>query len=146
MEYSVDLQIQSVVKYIPNGEDDNVEFTGIIDGATQGTARKKGADVNARSRQVELQRKDAEERTVVWDMDDDKWTDRDAEGSPDPDFQDDSGIAMMHEIPIATESQPRRRNDEMETDDNAQFYGRKEHPPSRVGNLVSLNLTTCHLF
>ncbi|KLO19215.1 DNA-binding protein [Schizopora paradoxa] len=131
--HGIDLQIKSVVKYIPNGEDDNVQFTGVVDGATQGTAKKKGMDVNARSRQVELQRKDAEERTVVWDMDDDRWSDRDAEGSPDPDFVDDSGIGM-HEIPIATESQP-RRPDDMDMDNSAQFYGRKEHPPSRVGNL-----------
>ncbi len=46
----------------------------------------------------------------------------------------------MHEIPIATESQHRRRNDEMETNDDAQFYGRQEHPPSRVGKMVSLTV------
>ncbi len=111
----------------------------MVDGATQGTARRKGVDVNTRLRQVELQRKDADERTVVWDMDDGKWSDRDAEGSPDPDFLNDSGIGM-HEIPIATESQHRRRNDEMETNDDAQFYGRQEHPPSRVGKMVSLTV------
>ena len=135
------MNIHSVVKYIPNGEEDNSPFAGLLETATQRAGKKGVADANTRQKLFDTQRRDAEDRNVMWNIEDlDKCSDMDAEGSPDPDCRavDDSGIGLLpSSLPFATEETEAGGDVTMESSHPGEFFGRIEQPPSRVGKLVS---------
>jgi len=97
-------------------------------------------------KQNEAQRKDAEQRVVVWDAENAAYmrlSDEDAEGSPDPDFVQTSGVDFQ--APIGQRDADRciipiMKQDAMDVDvkTQAEFRGKVEMPPSRVGKMVSM--------
>ena len=70
--HAVDVKVTSVSGYLPSGEDNNAPFTGITDknifAAPSLTPVEEAA---MRAQQIEIQRRDAVERRVVWNSDDD---------------------------------------------------------------------------
>ncbi|PAV23827.1 meiosis specific hop1 [Pyrrhoderma noxium] len=138
--HGIDVKVQSVARYIPNGEDDAQEFLGFRS-FPKGQEIKLASQVKARSMQTDSLMKDAEERMVAWNAEDPRWTDEDAEGDPDPDYVNDSGIAI--DVPLGIRKGdgtiiPKLRNGDvdMETSNNdAHYYGKPEVVPDRVGQL-----------
>ena len=139
--FRIDVKVQSVARYIPNGEDDSREFLGFRS-FQKGQEVKLASQVKARSMQTDALMKDAEERMVAWNAEDPRWTDEDAEGCPDPDYVNDSGIAI--DVPLGIRKGdgtiiPNLQNGDvdMETSNNdTHFYGKPEVVPDRVGQLV----------
>ncbi|THH03421.1 hypothetical protein EW145_g6266 [Phellinidium pouzarii] len=142
--HGIDVQVQSVAKYIPNNENNDSQFLGIEVVPKNGLGGLSGVtDSGYRSKQLEAQRKDAEERVFAWSAEDPRWTDADAEGEDDPEDINDSGIGMdgllgMRKADGSIIPLDGNGIDAMETDDDVQFYGRPEIVPSRVGELRSI--------
>ncbi|KAH8117033.1 DNA-binding protein [Phellopilus nigrolimitatus] len=143
--HGIDLQVQSVAKYIPNGENNDSEFYCMEHVSKGGTGGLSGTiDSGTRSRQVEAQRKDAEERIVAWNAEDLRWTDADADGEEDPDFVNDSGISLkgplgMRKTDGSIVPIENQEEDTMETDAiDVQFFGKPEIAPSHVGQLRAI--------
>ena len=69
--HGVDVKVTSVSGYLPSREDENAAFSGTTESnncsAPHLTPREEAA---VRLQQVQAQRRDAEERRVVWDGDD----------------------------------------------------------------------------
>lgn len=146
--FRIDVKVQSVARYIPNGEDDSREFLGFRS-FQKGQEVKLASQVKARSMQTDALMKDAEERMVAWNAEDPRWTDEDAEGCPDPDYVNDSGIAI--DVPLGIRKGdgtiiPKLRNGDVDmvtSNNDAHYYGKPEVVPDRVGQLVrTLTLST----
>lgn len=99
-------------------------------------------------KQIEAQRKDAEQRVVVWDAENaafPRLSDEDAEGDPDPDFVNDSGVDFQNPIGQRDANGsiiPLKQQDAMDVDMDlqAEFRGKAEIPPSRVGKMVTCDI------
>lgn len=144
--FRVDVHVQSVAKYIPNEDNNESQFIGVVPVSKNGNGMTKfsgSGSSSSRARQVEQQLKDAEQRVVAWNAEDSRWTDEDAEGEVDYDYVNDSGIALSEPLGIRKDDGsivPIEDQEEngMETDQvDAQFFGEPELAPSRVGKLVS---------
>lgn len=144
MSFSVDLHVQSVAKYIPNGEENDSQFAGFVSVKGGGRNGPVGtSDPNARYKQIDTQKKDAEERVIVWHAEDPKFNDLDAEGEEDPDFFNDSGIGLegplgMRKadgsiVPIIEQPDEAMEMDEADN----QIFGRPEPVPSHIRKLVN---------
>ena len=141
----INLNVQSVVKYIPNGEQDNSEFLG-VEALSAGTFKNTNKKQDDRSRQIEVQRIDAATRRVIWDAEDTRLTDADAEGEIDPDFANDSGVELVEPLGVRTNdgrirpltAQEVELEEAMEVDSDEQFFGKPDFEPERVGQLVGL--------
>lgn len=144
--HRLDLKIQSVVKYIPNGEEDDSEFLG-VDSVSANTFKSARKSQGERSRQVEIQRADADARRVIWDAEDLRM-DADAEGEDDPDFVNDSGVAFVEPLGVRISDDSIRpltdedieAADAMECDGNEPFLGKPDFEPERLGQLVSVSV------
>ena len=146
----VDLKIRSVAKYIPNDEKDDFEFLG-VESVADSTFKSssKNREERSRSHQVEAQKVDAEARRVIWDAEDSRLTDADAEGEDDPDYVNDSGVELVEPLGVKTDDgniRPLTAEDieaanAMDVDDGEeQFFGRPDFEPERLGQLVSTSL------
>lgn len=145
---SVDVQVQSVAKYIPNDESNDSQFVGIVSSSKAGICDQSGSnDPVYRSRQIEVQKKDAEERVVAWNAESSRWGSEDAEGEDDPDYVNDSGVAMGAPLGLRKSDGtiiPLEEKEAMDMDESEtpQFFGRPEVPPSHVRQLASFTSNT----
>lgn len=143
---SINLQVQSVARYIPNGENNDSQYLGIESIGREGLDTVRASvDPEARSVQIGIQRKDAEERGVAWSVEDPRWSDEDAEGDDDPDFVNDSGIVLDRPLGLRgpngdIDPMNTQAADGMDTDEpDAKFMGKPDVAPDRLGQLVSLS-------
>ena len=144
-KFRIDVQVQSVVRYIPNSDHDDQGALG-SESVSSSTFRSSGKDQSSRSQEVEAQRIDAEQRRVVWDAEESRLTDADAEGEDDPDYANDSGVAFVEPLGVKTDDgtiRPVTAEDfetanAMDVDENEQFFGKPDYEPERLGQLVRL--------
>lgn len=81
--FSVDINVQTVSSILPAPEHDNMPFTGVVSGSCKVGPHTEPA-YDAEVRALEAQKRDAEERNVLWRFKDDH--DFDADGEIDPDY------------------------------------------------------------
>ena len=133
------MKVQSIVKYIPTEEKNDDQFTGIVSLAKSNLGGYGGRCASIRAKQIDQQKKDAEDRNVAWSIED-KLTDTDADGESDPDYmhvdsgflgkrQPDGNIIPMQESDCAMEG----------NESEVQFFGQEEVAPSHVGKLVRMS-------
>ncbi|KAI5120474.1 hypothetical protein M0805_006494 [Coniferiporia weirii] len=140
--HGIDVQIQSVVKYIPNGDENDTQFTGVEHVPKGGNGDLQSARYSSsRSRQLDAQRQDADERVVAWNAEDPRWTDADAEGEDDYEFADDSGIGLdgplgMRKADGSVVPFDANSANAMDADEaDVHYFGRPEMAPSHVKHL-----------
>ncbi|KAI0081208.1 HORMA-domain-containing protein [Panus rudis PR-1116 ss-1] len=161
--HGVDVQIASVTGYLPSNEDNNAPFLGTTQGL-DGLAPPltPAEEAVTRAEQVEVQRKDASRRRVVWDAEE-GIADPDADGECDVDESQDpgssdsqiletwrvgkSGVENISPLGIRDEAgniaplpQPNPRKDVEESLDGGHYVGAREKVPSHVGKL---NISCC---
>ena len=133
---SVAVQIKSIARYLPSEEDNEAPFAGHV------SALKMHKNDNFdRTTQVEAQAKDAKNRTVAWDAED-----ADAEWEPDPDYVDDSGIALTAPLGLRASDKSvvnvkskGSRDASIRSNAEVTIYGFSEDVPSQVGHMVCVN-------
>ena len=140
---SIDLHVQSIARFIPNDEDDESQYIGISKVSKKGLSATQGrSDAELRAKQAEAQRNDAGTRKLAWSVEDSRWTDEDAEGENDPDYANDSGIALacplgLRQADGSIAPEKHEKVNAMDIESPAEFYGKPDIIPSRVGELVS---------
>ncbi|KAL5511311.1 hypothetical protein ACEPAH_4527 [Sanghuangporus vaninii] len=139
--HGIDVQVQSIARFIPNDEKDDSQYLGIGKISKKGFSSSQGqSDAELRTKQVEIQQKDAEIRKLAWNVEDSRWTDDDAEGENDPDYANDSGIAIISPLGLRQADgsivpDQDGKDDAMDVECPAQFFGKPDIVPSRVGEL-----------
>ncbi|KAH9843171.1 HORMA-domain-containing protein [Rhodofomes roseus] len=140
--HGVNVRIASVSGYLPSTEDNNAPFLGTTVGHTHAApVLTPTEEAAARMQQMEIQRRDAMDRQVVWDADD-GMCDADADGEEDPDFvpADDSGVEFFAPIGIRDEEgniQPYDpRGKQSGRFEEVRYAGRAEDVPNEIAQLA----------
>ncbi|TFY66672.1 hypothetical protein EVG20_g4411 [Dentipellis fragilis] len=141
--HGVDVHVASVSGIIPPTDDNSAPFSG----TTSSPHPTATYDMASRKAEIEIQKRDAAERNVVWDADNLGRTDSrdvDAEGEVDPEYMpheaDDSGRGARYEQQVAERREHMQGSGgDMDVDGgNTQellFGGTSETIPSCVGHL-----------
>ncbi|EJD02237.1 DNA-binding protein [Fomitiporia mediterranea MF3/22] len=147
--HGIDLQVQSVVKFLPNDAIDESQYLGIEEVTKKGFgALQRATDTTGRSRQLEDQRKDAEERKFAWSAEDSKLTNDDADGEADPDYINDSGIGFggllgLRKADGSIAPIEREADDAMDIDESSvKFFGKPDVTPTKLGQLGAKRIET----
>ncbi|KAL5529555.1 hypothetical protein ACEPAG_5540 [Sanghuangporus baumii] len=139
--HGIDVQVQSIARFIPNDEKDDSQYLGIGEITNKGFSGSQGqSDAELRAKQVKTQQKDAENRKLAWNVEDFRWNDDDAEGENDPDYANDSGIAIINPLGLRQADGsivPHQdgKDDAMDVECPVRFFGKPDIVPSRVGEL-----------
>ncbi|TFY60425.1 hypothetical protein EVJ58_g5155 [Rhodofomes roseus] len=149
--HGVNVRIASVSGYLPSTEDNNAPFLGTTVGHTHAApVLTPTEEAAARMQQMEIQRRDAMDRQVVWDADD-GMCDADADGEEDPDFvpgscggggtTDDSGVEFFAPIGIRDKEgniQPfyDPRGKQSGRFEEVRYAGRAEDVPNEIAQLA----------
>ena len=139
------MRVQSVVRYIPNTDHEGMDSSGLgSDEISGSTFKNTSGDQSSRSREAEAQRADAEQRRVLWDAEDSRLADADAEGEDDPEYVNDSGIVFVEPLGVRTDDgaiRPITAEDvdamsAMDLDEDEQIFGKPDFEPKKLGQLV----------
>ncbi|CAL1707531.1 unnamed protein product [Somion occarium] len=156
--HGVDVRVASVSGYLPSLEDNNAPFLGTTSGnGPLPPPLTPTEEAVTRAQQVEIQKKDANERRVVWDAEDGMG---DADGEYDDDSDDSGSPSQVLEtwrmgkaglelvipmglrnsdgsiVPLPAPAKTSGKNIPESLAD-AHYVGAKENVPTRVGELVS---------
>lgn len=149
------MHVESIASFLPSVEDDQGNFSGLVmtPGSARPVPRTNVNDTVARNKQVAILRQDAAERNVAWDAElstglstrrskHSSLSDADAEGEPDPDYINDSGIMLQEPLGMLASDGSiiaivPDTSGNMDVDANdVQFGGLSEEVPSRVSRMV----------
>ncbi|KAI8989768.1 HORMA-domain-containing protein [Trametes punicea] len=142
--HGVDVKIASVCGYLPSAEDNSAPFLGITSGNTFGPPPLTPAEEAAvRAQQVEIQRRDALERRVIWDADE-GLSDAGGTGGHSGDsrasLDQTAPLGVRDEqgnvVPLNQEAALPRHQAKTE----AQYTGRPEPVPLSIGQLAKSRL------
>ena len=150
---SVDLHVASVVSYLPSSENNEAGFVGMTSTRGPGfsdASYQKGFELE---KQNKTQEEDARKRAVLWDAENVAFS-RLSNEDTDLDFVNDSGVDFQNPIGQRDANGsiiPLKHQDVMDVDMDvqAEFRGKAEIPPSRVGKMVICDIlissTACRL-
>ncbi|KAH9930747.1 uncharacterized protein B0H18DRAFT_1116858 [Fomitopsis serialis] len=146
--HGVNVRIASVSGYLPSTEDNSAPFLGTTGGHTYAAPVLTPAEeASVRVQQMEIQRRDAIDRRVVWDADD-GMCDADADGEEDPDYipgssgdggrVDDSGVEFFAPIGVRDEAGNVQSLNEQQSgpDGEVRYTGRVDSVPNRIAQLA----------
>jgi hypothetical protein len=138
----VSIDVTSISSYIPPAEDNEKAFCGVTQGdTTQYLSAHDGEE--ARTKEIETQWQDAQERVVVWDAESLAVHpfDDDADGEPDPEFE----RASQQIRPLGVRGENGQLRDIPSEDTCApsdpQFMGASEVTPLKAADLVRCGLS-----
>lgn len=138
---SVSIDVVSISSFIPPAEDNEKAFCGVTQGDTAKHPSVHDGE-QARTKEIETQWQDAQERVVVWNAENlaAPGTTYDADGEPDPEFE----RASQHIRPIGVRDETGQLQDAPTEDtcapSEAQFMGASETTPLNARDLVSRGL------
>lgn len=141
---SVNLNISSIVTYLPSVEHQEAVFSGTTDSHSVIPTLTPMQEAAIRAQQIEQQEKDADLRNLVWPAEAD--LDMDAEGEDDPDYarQSDGSFLRVSDSHILVPVGIRNETGIIEAIPNAKptetvYGGGPEQVPIHLNDLVSLS-------
>ncbi|KZT71267.1 HORMA-domain-containing protein [Daedalea quercina L-15889] len=149
--HGVNVHIASVSAHLPSTEDNNAPFLGTTAGHMHtGPVLTPAEEAAVRLQQMEMQRRDAMERHIVWDADS-GLCDADADGEKDPDYAtgscrdgrtaDDSGVEFFDPIGIRDEAGKIKQfsgtaASQNVTGSEVRYAGRVDSVPNQIAQLA----------